>query len=198
MIYFVQSGASPAIKIGTTVNINTRMRELQRYNPEKLNCLLVIHGGHGVEQILHSAFRADHIHCEWYRFSPQIVEAIAKLRDMPVSEIPKFATALQSVADLKDQQQVQDAKNRIPKIEESLKRAVQVAVERFGKKSVSEAMGIGVRSVRNVLNGQTLPSGKSIFNLALLDPGLIDGVINSLGFALRPIGTARIAREGVA
>lgn len=75
VVYYLRSGTR--IKIGTTANINQRIRaiphdELMGTEP----------GGHGLEHMRHLEFAADRISGEWFNASPRLMRHIRQLSDV--------------------------------------------------------------------------------------------------------------------
>lgn len=83
-VYFVQSG--DAIKIGTSINVRRRLVSLQTPYPPIL--LAVAAGGRTEEQELHRTFRHLHIHGEWFRAEPELLDYIASLDPKPTPSTP--------------------------------------------------------------------------------------------------------------
>jgi hypothetical protein len=74
VVYFVQESVSNAIKIGTSVNLDRRIRALKSYFPMgSLTVLATVPGGHGVESWMHSKFKDARIRGEWFRPASELL-----------------------------------------------------------------------------------------------------------------------------
>lgn len=78
-IYFLRAGTSGPIKIGTSVNVDSRIATLQTGCPDELRLIARIRGGSGVERMLHQKFDRDRIRGEWFKPSSELVELIKEL-----------------------------------------------------------------------------------------------------------------------
>lgn len=65
MIYFVSNGKG-AIKIGTTTNLNSRMRQLRTSNAGPLSLLGSIEGALGIEKAIHAELSHRRLSGEWF------------------------------------------------------------------------------------------------------------------------------------
>src|SRR5689334_348035 len=77
-VYFIKSGAF--IKIGYSADIPGRVRDLQRFNPERLDVLGIIAlpspDALRLERLLHRHFAAGRYRYEWFRESEAILDYI--------------------------------------------------------------------------------------------------------------------------
>jgi hypothetical protein len=80
-VYFVQESGAGAIKIGTTKNVSTRVREMAVGTPHLLAVLAVIEGNRNTEQALHRRFRHARIRGEWFRPVPELLDYIASIKN---------------------------------------------------------------------------------------------------------------------
>lgn len=78
LVYFVQSGS--AVKIGVTEDIDKRLAALQTGTPAPICLLATIPGNKTTESQLHKRFAADHIHYEWFRLSPELLQYIGSVQ----------------------------------------------------------------------------------------------------------------------
>lgn len=77
-VYFITDGVGH-VKIGYTVDVSARVRELQVGNPFPLSVIAAVKGGAQLERELHRRF-AEHRMCgEWFKLAPEIVDYIASL-----------------------------------------------------------------------------------------------------------------------
>lgn len=78
MIYFILAlDGSNHIKIGTTVRLTERIKQLVTARKADLQVLAVIDGGHAEERALHEKFKDYCIHGEWFESHPQLTDFIA-------------------------------------------------------------------------------------------------------------------------
>ncbi len=99
-VYFIGDGMGH-VKIGFSVNVGMRLRELQSANPLPLTVLAVLKGGCELESSLHQRFAEHRLQGEWFRLTPEIADY--------VSTIPKPEPAAKPAAPPKS------AKVRVPK-----------------------------------------------------------------------------------
>jgi hypothetical protein len=78
MIYFIQSGPAGPIKIGTTVDLDRRLRSLQIAHSVRLTVLGTVPGDAVQEAALHAELAADRIRGEWFRPSHAVLAALAR------------------------------------------------------------------------------------------------------------------------
>lgn len=72
VVYLLAEEDGEYIKIGTTLNIERRISDLQAYNPKKLNLVLLLDGGYELEKFLHNKFREYRHHREWFFYTDEI------------------------------------------------------------------------------------------------------------------------------
>lgn len=75
-VYFIAEGPRGAIKIGVTDDPAKRLAALQIGNSRPLRCLGLIDGDANVESNWHRRFAAQRISGEWFKRTPELVEAI--------------------------------------------------------------------------------------------------------------------------
>lgn len=72
MIYFIRSH-NKYVKIGTSINIDQRFRELQGANPNRLHVQAVLEGSYKTEKGLHALFSKYRIrNTEWFKYSNEL------------------------------------------------------------------------------------------------------------------------------
>ena len=78
MVYFIQGTDSGRVKIGATVNVPTRLGELQTGSPKKLKVLAVIESEteRSADRKYHPRFASSRIHGEWFNPSPDLMAFI--------------------------------------------------------------------------------------------------------------------------
>lgn len=67
-VYLIGSAGSSLVKIGTTQDIASRLRNIQNMSPTPLSVLWQTEGGLALEQALHSRFGKYRKHGEWFDF----------------------------------------------------------------------------------------------------------------------------------
>jgi len=75
-VYFIRATQSGHIKIGRSVDVQTRMRALWRESGQTLELLATIPGGPYEERVLHHIFRDDRLYGEWFRPSPRLLSFV--------------------------------------------------------------------------------------------------------------------------
>jgi hypothetical protein len=81
-VYFLQESSIGAIKIGTTKNVNTRVRTAATYTPHTLSVIASISGNHEIKIDLHRRFADARIRRrgEWFRPVPELLAYIAEIK----------------------------------------------------------------------------------------------------------------------
>ncbi len=69
LVYFVAHEPTAVVKIGTTNNLATRLRQLQAGSPVPLSVLFCIPGGRAIERELHTRFATSRTHGEWFKLT---------------------------------------------------------------------------------------------------------------------------------
>lgn len=77
-VYFVQV-LTGHIKIGTTVNIENRLKTFNHAHPEPVALLASAPGGHVHEAEVHRIFRRDRDHGEWFSPSPELLAFVESI-----------------------------------------------------------------------------------------------------------------------
>jgi hypothetical protein len=78
VVYFVTPSRSRRVKIGTTIDLPSRLQALQAMNHVPLLVLLTLPGGIGLEGQLHERFKRYHVHSELFTLSDEIKEFIGE------------------------------------------------------------------------------------------------------------------------
>jgi hypothetical protein len=77
LIYFIQAATSGGpIKIGVTIDLKRRLKQIEKQTGWKLFVLGVMDGSYTEERILHHKFATDYIESEWFNESTEIREFI--------------------------------------------------------------------------------------------------------------------------
>jgi len=76
--YFI-GGESGAIKIGFSINVESRLRSIQAHCPVIVKVLAVRQGGETRERAYHHQFAAHRLHGEWFTRCPEIEAEIGRL-----------------------------------------------------------------------------------------------------------------------
>lgn len=82
MIYFVSAG-SQFIKIGTSFNLNERVKGLQTANPKRLKIKAVLEGGFKTESELHNMFAKAKTRGEWFKSTEELKWFIRAIQENP-------------------------------------------------------------------------------------------------------------------
>ncbi len=75
-VYFIQSGDSGPIKIGVSVSVDTRLKNIQVYHPLPLRVIGLIEGTVKKEHEVHTLFAKHRLRGEWFSPSPEILAFI--------------------------------------------------------------------------------------------------------------------------
>lgn len=76
LTYVIRSG--PFVKIGTSSDIEKRVRELRISNPHEVEAVAVLAGGRAVEGSLHRRFKAYRHRHEWFRIEGELADWIER------------------------------------------------------------------------------------------------------------------------
>lgn len=79
VVYFVQADCGP-IKIGTTGNIEWRLKTLEGQSPVPVKLLATTSGQRLDEYAYHARFAAHRLHGEWFSPHPDLLAEIARLQ----------------------------------------------------------------------------------------------------------------------
>jgi hypothetical protein len=79
VVYFVRAETG-VIKIGTTGDIEWRMKSLRGQSPVALTLLATVRGGRVREHQYHDQFAAHRLHGEWFSPAPEINAEIARIK----------------------------------------------------------------------------------------------------------------------
>lgn len=87
-VYFIKPvGMDGPIKIGFTKSAEQRLTNLTRWSPFPLELLVAIPGGQKLEYAIHGRFAHAHQRNEWFTPTPEMLDAIAKLKaGVPVEQ----------------------------------------------------------------------------------------------------------------
>ena len=86
-VYFIAVG-DEAIKIGVSQNVEARMASLQTGNYEKLRLIGSIPGDVTTEKKFHRVFAKYHVHGEWFKAAPPLLQFIEFIIEMENSKGP--------------------------------------------------------------------------------------------------------------
>lgn len=76
MIYFIGNKQYDWVKIGVSIDPNSRLSGIQTGCPVELTIFYTHDGGQSIEQKLHETFHSVHLRGEWFRLSGPIQEYI--------------------------------------------------------------------------------------------------------------------------
>ncbi len=115
-VYFLEG--ADRIKIGTTCNLNERIRDIQAMSPIALTLLGAWEGGHSLEAHIHRLFADDRTHGEWFTSTPGLLEYIRVGNERPryeatrwVQLTPKQQCALTALATSADPRTAADTRS---------------------------------------------------------------------------------------
>lgn len=84
MIYFVRCGKLEWVKIGTAIDVPSRLQELRSGSPFQLALVAVMEGDRDAEVRLHKKFAKERGHGEWFLLSSRLRSFISK-KTMPAT-----------------------------------------------------------------------------------------------------------------
>lgn len=76
VVYFIRRGNKGPIKIGTSVDPQQRIKQLQTAAAEKLELLGTVAGGTGLERSIHGLLSAFRMEGEWFKDDPRVLGLI--------------------------------------------------------------------------------------------------------------------------
>lgn len=76
VVYFLQAGPTGLVKIGTSTNISTRVKELQKCSAEKLIILGFLRGSYELESKWHLRFQSLRVQGEWFKPDQKLLGTI--------------------------------------------------------------------------------------------------------------------------
>jgi len=87
-VYFIKpKGSDWPVKIGCTIDVEKRLKELEKSSPVPLEVAAFVRGGLGLERKLHAYFLHSHSHGEWFFGSLMLARLIEKLRNgVPIED----------------------------------------------------------------------------------------------------------------
>lgn len=81
-VYFLRpQGLNGPIKIGSSRNPVSRLRSIQAYSPFPLELIGQAEAESSLEWRLHARFRDQHSHNEWFHWSEELEETVARVCD---------------------------------------------------------------------------------------------------------------------
>jgi hypothetical protein len=94
MIYVIRPGEDPAVKIGFSDNVKSRLIALQTGQAKKLHLLRVIEGSRATERWLHHHYAALWVEREWFIFDPSMLSIMPPEEVRNTSDSPSAFDAL--------------------------------------------------------------------------------------------------------
>jgi Meiotically up-regulated gene 113 len=88
-VYFAATVGGPFVKIGCSFDARKRLRELRVATPWELELLAVARDGarlfrerskFRVDEVYHEALRASRVRGEWFEYTAEVADAIARVR----------------------------------------------------------------------------------------------------------------------
>jgi hypothetical protein len=70
VVYFIDAIGGNRIKIGRTMRLSARLRNLQAMSPLELRVIHSLSGSHDLERALHIQFKEHRLHGEWFAAEP--------------------------------------------------------------------------------------------------------------------------------
>lgn len=93
-VYFIRPKGSDAVKIGTTINIEQRLSDLQTANFMELEILATIQLGEQAERELHKILENKHIRGEWFKLDDELMKFIEIINSDPIAIYRKLKNRL--------------------------------------------------------------------------------------------------------
>lgn len=96
MIYFVSAETRGDIKIGTTIRLSQRLKQLEKECGRTLSVLGVLPGSYAEEHALHAKFSHLLVDGEWFRWTPELMDFIGRECSVwdGVDEVPSTTTLI--------------------------------------------------------------------------------------------------------
>lgn len=82
MIYFLKSREG-FIKIGTSMNVSSRINSLQTSNPTELKVKAILDGSYKTEKGLHELFNHIRYRGEWFKYNDEMRYYLKAIRENP-------------------------------------------------------------------------------------------------------------------
>lgn len=79
VVYFIQNTDTLKVKIGTSSNLDARLRALQSASGSKLQVLAAIRGGEPLEKAFHLRFASHRAQGEWFNWSPDFSRCLSEV-----------------------------------------------------------------------------------------------------------------------
>jgi len=186
MIYFVQMGSLPFVKIGFTKFLTVRIGVLQSASPLPLVVVGTIPGEQCDEALAHRALWASRKLNEWFDAAAAI-----DLYNRLLCESDVRSYLLIAVAEAEISSPVADAAF----IKKVIGQAVTKLTEQHGVEAVAEELGCDPKSVRNARAGRGLVKLSTAANLLALDPTALDPIFALFGRRTEELPTKRSSIE---
>lgn len=81
LVYFIQCNSTKNIKIGKSINVHERMKQIKGMTPSGIDLLATIDGDTDVEANLHKKFNKYSVHGEWFKPSRELMDFIKSIQD---------------------------------------------------------------------------------------------------------------------
>lgn len=85
VVYFLAAGET-AVKIGTTINLRSRLSGLRTSTIQELRIVAFVAGGPVLERAFHRLFATTRLRGEWFARSPLLDKLIDELSNLPIGE----------------------------------------------------------------------------------------------------------------
>lgn len=81
-VYFLENSTQGLLKVGVSLDVQRRLREIQRDGVGEIHLLGDIPGGFTIERVLHELFGDWRVHGEWFTFTPEIRGTVASILEL--------------------------------------------------------------------------------------------------------------------
>jgi hypothetical protein len=142
LIYFVRaSDGVGSIKIGTTIHLSQRIKQLEKECGQTLSVLGVLPGSYAEERALHEKF--DHLRTdgEWFTWSPGLLEFIERECSLwdGVDEVPSTTTLIRVSDDFAEAIKLVSTFERVSIAEFASVHLLTLVDERYRESVIREA-----------------------------------------------------------
>ena len=87
-VYFIQAGEGGPVKIGTSEDVERRLRGLQMAHWAELRLIRTLPGSFIEERWLHWYFALNHLRSEWFIYCPQMLTIVPTVNDGNIKAHP--------------------------------------------------------------------------------------------------------------
>jgi hypothetical protein len=76
VVYFLQGKIGGPVKIGWTLDMDNRLKQIQSYSPDKLTIVWSTEGTRSKEAHYHRLLKSNRIHGEWFKFTIEVLSFV--------------------------------------------------------------------------------------------------------------------------